>query len=260
MNTDNTRNICSFRGLSKTAKKKLIKEYTKNEWRNLSLSYFFIVLSSSKPFFSYKNGAVFVFIWFTLAILATICVYIVQSNYMNKNKKSKKYLKRHKNVKVQIGPNFFPEIGGWTFMAMQFVTAVLVYLIVVPISLYLQFNNFEMYKGVYRDFLKGILIDTYIVSSFNIILQIFIDFLQDCINNKVGLKKIISMQSPKSVISYGAAVIMLGVAFSYFFSSEFGGLFGDISRRIMGAIYIVFMLWPLFKCIKEIIDNKINSK
>lgn len=260
MNADSTKNLGSFRGLSKSAKKKLIKEYTKNEWRNLSLSYFFIVLSSSKPFFSCKNGAIFVFIWFTLAILSTICVYISQSNYMSQNKKSKKFSKKHKNVKVQIVPDFFPEIGGWTFMAMQFVTAVLVYLVVAPMSLYLQFNNFEMYKEVYRDLLKGILMDTYIVSSFNIILQIFIDFLHDYINNKVGLKKIISMQNPKSVISYVAALIMLVVAFSYFFSKEFGGLFGYIGRRIMGAIYIVFMLWPLFKCIKEIIDNKINLK
>lgn len=43
--------IYQFKGLSKEQKKELKNEYIKSEWKNLLLSYLFIVLSSSKPFF-----------------------------------------------------------------------------------------------------------------------------------------------------------------------------------------------------------------
>lgn len=67
--------IYEFKGLSKNQKKELKKDYIKSEWRNLLFSYFFIILSSSKPFFSSKNGAIFVLIWFTLANLTCCATY-----------------------------------------------------------------------------------------------------------------------------------------------------------------------------------------
>lgn len=67
--------VYEFRGLSKNEKKELKRGYIKNEWMNLLISYVFIILSSSKPFFSSKNGAIFVLVWFSLAILlSVICV------------------------------------------------------------------------------------------------------------------------------------------------------------------------------------------
>ena len=81
--------IYQFKGLSKEQKKELKNEYIKREWRNILLSYLFIVLSSSKTFFSIKNGAVWVLIWFTLTILLSVYVYVSQKDCMKKKKKAK---------------------------------------------------------------------------------------------------------------------------------------------------------------------------
>ena len=248
--------IYDFKGLSKNQKKELKKDYIKSEWMNLLISYFFIILSSSKPFFSSKNGAIFVLIWFTFAILLSVYAYVNQSDYMNSKKKAARYSKKHKNAEVEKGSNFFPEIGGWTFIGMQVLAASLVYLVAAPVSLYLQIKNFEIYKEVYMKLLIGIYADTYIVAFFNIILQILIEFIYDCANDRTTFKKTIFTLKLKYVICYVGATIILCIAFIYYFNKEFEGLFGDMARKIMGSIYIIFMLYPLIKCIKQVIDNK----
>lgn len=248
--------IYEFKGLSKNQKKELKKDYIKSEWKNLLFSYFFIVLSSSKPFFSSKNGAIFVLIWFTLAIILSVYAYVNQSDYMNSKKKAVKYSKKHKHAEVEKGSNFFPEIGEWTFIGMQVLSAILVYFVAAPVFLYLQFKNFEIYKEVYMKLLIGIFVDTYIVAFFNIILQILIEFIYDCANDRTTLKKTIFTLKLKYVICYVGATIILCIVFTYFFNKEFEGLFGDIARRFWGSIYIIFMLYPLIKCIKQVIGNK----
>lgn len=248
--------IYEFKGLSKKQKKELKKDYIKNEWKNLLISYFFIILSSSKPFFSSENGAIFVLIWFTLAILLSVYTYVNQCDYMNSKKKAVRYTKKHKQSEVEKGSNFFPQIGGWTFIGMQVLAAILVYFVATPVSLYLQFKNFAIYKEVYMKLLIGIFADTYIVAFFNIILQILIEFIYDCANDRTTLKETIFTLKLKYVICYVATTIILCIAFTYYFNKEFEGLFGEMAKKVMGSIYIIFMLYPLIKCIKQVIDNK----
>lgn len=248
--------IYEFKGLSKNQKKELKKDYIKSEGLNLLFSYFFIILSSSKPFFSSKNGAIFVLIWFTLVNLLSVYTYVNQNDYMNSKKKAERYSKKHKNAEVEKGFNFFPEIGGWTSIGMQVLVASLVYFIAAPVSLYLQFKNFEIYKEVYMKLLIGVFADTYIVAFFNVILQLFIEFIYDCANDRTTLKKTIFTLKLKYVICYVGVTIILCIAFTYYFNKEFEGLFGDIARKIVGSIYIIFMLFPLIKCIKQVIGNK----
>lgn len=250
--------IYEFKGISKNQKKKLRKEYIKREWKNLSISYLFIILSSSKPFFSSKNGAIFVLIWFTLAILLSIYTYINQSDYMKSKKQAERYSRRHKNAKVEKGSYFFPEIGGWTFISMQVLVAFLIYFIAIPVSLYLQFKNFEIYKEVYMKLLIGIFADTYIVAFFNVILQTLIEFIYDCANDRTTLKNTMFTLKLKYVICFVGATIILCKAFTYYFNKEFEGLFGDIERKIVGSFYIIFMLKPLIQCIKHVFINKKN--
>lgn len=244
--------IYELKGLSKIQKKELKKDYIKKEWKNLLISYFFIFLSSSKPFFSSKNGAIYVLLWFTLATLLSSYAYVNQSDYMNRKKKAERYHKKHKNAEVEKGANFFPEIGGWTFISMQLLVAILVWFVVIPIALYLQFKNFEIYKDDYMKLLMGILADTYIVAFYNVMLQMLIEFIYDCANGRTILKKNILALKLKYVIP----TIILCIAFTHYFNNEFEGLFGDIGRKIVGSIYIIFMLYPLIKCIKQIINNK----
>lgn len=246
----------NLRDLVKTRKKELKKDYIKSEWKNLLISYFFIILSSSQSFFSSKNGAIFVLIWFTLVILLSVCTYVNQSDYMNSKKKAERYSKKHKKAEVEKGVNFFPEIGEWTFILMQFLVAVLVYFVIFPVSLYLQFKNLEIYEEVYMKLLIGIFMDTYIVAFFNIILQMLIEFIYDCASDRTTLKKSIFTLKLKCVIYYVGAIIILCIAFVYYFNKEFEGLFGDIAGKIVGSIYIIFILYPLIRCIKQVINNK----
>lgn len=248
--------VYEFRGLSKNEKKELKRGYIKNEWMNLLISYVFIILSSSKPFFSSKNGAIFVLVWFSLAILLSVYAYVNQSDYMRRRKRAERYAKKHKNIEVEKGLNFFPEIGGWTFMGMQVLVAILVFFVATPVTFYLQYKNFKIYKKIYMDLITGIFADTYIIAFFNVILQLLIEFIYDCANDKTTLKNIIFTLKLKNVIGYVGATIILGIAFTYYFYKEFGGLFGDMGRRIIGSIYIIFMLWPLIKCIIQVSSNK----
>lgn len=248
--------IYEFNGLNRRQKNRLKKDYFAREWKNLLLSYLFIVMSSSKTVFSSKNGAIFVFIWFTLVILMSVYAYVSQNDYMYSKKKARRYSKKHKNIQVEKGTYFSPEIGGWNFIGMQVLVAIIVYIVALPISFYLQFKNLEVYKADNMDFFIGILADTYIVALFNVILQIFIEFLYDCTKDKETLKKTIYVLKLKNVIAYVGAIIILSMAFNHYFNKEFEGLFGEVARRIMGGIYIVFMLFPLIKCIKEITINK----
>ena len=240
--------VYMFKGYSKEEKRELKKKYIKYEWKNILFSYIFIALSSSKPINSIKNGAIYVAIWFSLAIFLSIMAYINQGDYMKRKKKMRKYHRRHKWVIVEKGSTFFPEIGGWNFLAMQMLVAILIYVILIPISLHLQFKDFANYMSSDKDFFVGIMVDTYILAFCNIILQILIEFIHDCTKDRTNLKKTIFKEKIKGIV---CSIIFL-LAILYYFNNEFAGLFGNVGRRVIGASYIFYMLWPLFKCVKEV--------
>lgn len=246
--------IYEFAGLSRSQKNKLKKDYIKCEWKNLCLSYFFIILSSSKPFFSSKNGAIPVLIWFTLAILASVFTYVDQKDYLKRKERAQRYSKKHKNIQVEKGAEFFPQIGSWNFIGMQLFVAGL-FIVAIPIAIYLQFKNFEIYKEEHMNQIIGIFADTYIVAFFNIILQLIIDFIYDCAKDRTILKKIVFSLKLKNLVGYVGATIILIMAFTHYFNREFEGLFGDMIKKIMGGIYIIFMIFPLIKCLIQVSNN-----
>lgn len=243
--------VYMFKGYSKEEKRELKKEYIKYEWKNILLSYIFIALSSSRPINSIKNGAIYVAVWFSIANLLSITAYINQLDYMKRKKEMRGYARRHKGAIVEKGSTFFPEIGGWDFLGMQMLAAILIYIILVPISFHLQFKDFANYMSSYKDFFVGIFVDTYIIAFCNIILQILIEFILDCTKDGTNIKKIIFKEKIKVVV---CSVIFL-LAISYYFNNEFAGLFGNVSRRVVGTVYVFYMLWPLFKCIKDLVVN-----
>lgn len=138
---------------------------------------------------------------------------------------------------------------------MQVFAACLVYLIALPISLYLQFKDFEVYKDDYMGIFIGVFADTYIIAFLNGILKLFVEFIFDCSNGITAMKKSILSLKVKDGICYFGAIVILCGAFCYYFNKEFEGLFGDM-RKIIGVIYIFFILYPLIKAIKQVIINK----
>lgn len=244
--------VYDFKGCSKEEKRELKKKYIKYEWKNILLSYIFIALSSSRPINSIKNGAIYVVIWYSLANLLSITVYISQYDYMKRINEMRGYSRRHKGAIVEKGNTFFPEIGGWNFLVMQMLAALLIYLISIPISLHLQFKDLAYYTSSYKDLFVGIMVDTYILAFCNIILQILIEFINDYIKNRTNIKKTIFKEKIKVTV---CSVIFL-LAIWYYFNNEFTGLFGNVGRRVVGFAYVFYMLWPLFKCIKDLVVKK----
>lgn len=138
---------------------------------------------------------------------------------------------------------------------MQVSAACLVYLIALPISFYLQFKDFKVYKDDYMGIFIGVFADTYIIAFLSGILKLFVEFISDCSDGITTMKKSILSLKIKDGICYFGAIIVLYKAFSYYFNKEFEGLFGDM-RKIIGGIYIVFILCPVIKAIKQVIINK----
>lgn len=248
--------IYEFNGLNKKQKILLKKDYIKSEWKNFLISYIFILLSSSKPFLSITNGAIFVFIWYTLSILLAIVAYVSQNDYMYSKKRAVKYSKKHTNTNVEKGSYFSPEIGGWNFIAMQLLIAVLFYCVTIPISFYLQFKNFDTYQANYRNFFIGVFADTYIVVFFTGILQCLVDFVYDCSNHRVNIKTTFKIKTFKDLISCISSIVIVVAALIYYFNHEFEGLFGNTGKNIMGIIYIIYMLSPFIQCIIHFINRK----
>lgn len=245
-----------FEGLNKRRKNELKKDYFKYECKNLLLSYIFIIFSSSTPFFSCENNAIWVLIWFTISVFFTIHIYVNQNDYMVKKKKARKYFRRHKNQQEGTGASYFPHIGGWNFIGMQLLVALLFCVALALISFYLQSKNLESYKIEYMNRFVGIFMDTYIVTFFNIILQFIIAFIYDYAKDRVTLKNIASSLKSKDIAIYAGSIIILIIALTYYFNREFEGLFGDIGRKIMGSIYIIFMIYPLIKCLVDVNNSK----
>lgn len=247
------KSVFEFKGISKEKKRKLVRKFLQFEWKNIILSYFFIVLSSSRPFISSMNGAIYVAVWYSFAVFLSIKVYIDQSDYIMRKKRGKHYFKKHKEM-VEKGSIFIPQIGGWNAIAMQLLVAIVFYLIEIPISLYLQFKNMDIYQKVYKSLFVGVFADTYIVVFCNGVISMFIDYIYDCVNSRTRLKEKILNANLKKIIVFIVLVIVLILAFVYYFNNEFKGLSEDrsIVRRVAGSIYILFMTWPLFKCIKDV--------
>lgn len=83
-----------------------------------------------------------------------------------------------------------------------------------------------------------------------------IDFIYDCAKDGTALKKIVCSLKLKDIVSYVGATIILIMAFAHYFNREFEGLFGDMSKKIMGSIYIIFMIFPIIKCLIQVSNNK----
>ena len=102
----------------------------------------------------------------------------------------------------------------------------------------------------------GIFADTYIVAFFNMILYLIIDFIYDCANDRITLKRAEFNLKLKDVVGGVGTVVILIMAFTHYFNREFEGLFGDMGAKIMGGIYIIFMIFPLIKCLIQVSNNK----
>ncbi|MFG6392624.1 MAG: hypothetical protein K1W24_00330 [Lachnospiraceae bacterium] len=253
--------VYEFAKIDKKEKRNLRKAYYWKQWFDILISYIFILISSSKPFFSFKNGALWVVAWYTFSLLLSCYTYVNQIEYNIGRKRAKHYSKKHPNCTLQKSVEFSPEVGGWTLLGSQF-------LCVLPLTIGLGIFAFvygtffyETYMMEYKDFCIGLALDTYVLVFF---LIYFTGFWRELryihgVKNKVKAFLVTFPGSKcKNIVIHLAAIIICIFALKHYLINEFSGLFNETERRIIGIVYILYMILPK----EEIMEyfREINKK
>lgn len=247
--------LSDFKGYTKQEKYGKALEYLKQDWVNILLSYIFIFLSSSLPFFDRSNGAIYVLIWYSIVQLLSIYAFVSHSDNEFRRGKAVNFERNHKTV-VNKGYYIKPEIGGWNLVGMSVMCSFFFCTVLSIFSLDKQFRDYDQYMSQDIYFYIGLFADTCIVAFFSLAYKLIVEFICDYMLNHSLHKEMRISLKVRDVIS-GLAVTSLALAaMIYYFDNEFGGLFEKaIVRRTIGVLYILFMIYP---GIKQIIYQKRN--
>lgn len=249
--------IYEFCKKDKSTRKKHFKTFFRIQDIDFLISYIFIFLSSGKQIFSPTNGAVWVFLWYTLSILTSWYIHINQFEYNTGIKKAIRFSKKHPKYTVEKGKRFSAEIGGWNFISAQFLCAWLVELPLAIFAITSQSYSFSNYMDKYKDFCVGIFADTYVLVFFTIYYRGFMCDLKlvSGWKNKVSyFLHTFDGTKGKNFLIHILSFIIIICAFIYYFFNEFSGLFNLNTRRIIGFIYILYMI-DAMSILKELIGK-----
>lgn len=245
--------VYEFSKINKNEKRNLRKAYYQKQWVDILISYIFILMSSSKLFFSVKNGALWVLVWYTCSLLLSCYVYVNQIEYNVGRKRAKHYSQKHPNCTLQKSVRFSPEIGGWNLLINQLLCA-------IPLTIGLGIFAFvytsffyETYMMEYKDFCVGLALDTYILVFFLIYFNGFWGELRHIhgVKNKVNAFLVTFSESKcKNIAVHITAIVICVFALKHYLLDEFSGLFNEVVRKVIGIVYILYMIFP----IKEIMD------
>ena len=245
--------VYKFAHISKKEKRKLRKAYYRKQWFDISISYLFILMSSGKAFLSLKNGALWVLVWYTCSLLLSCYAYVNQIEYNLGKKRAKHYSKKHPNCTLQKSVRFSPEIGGWNLLAIQFLCALPLTIGLGIFAFVYQSFFYETYMMKYKDFCIGLALDTYVLVFFLIYFNGFWSELRDIhgVKNKINAFLVTFPGSKcKNIIVHLAAIVICVFALRHYLLNEFSGLFNEVVRKVIGIVYILYMILPM----KEIKD------
>lgn len=236
--------IFEFCKKDQNTRKKHFKTFFRIQGVDFLISYIFIFLSSSKPIFSLMNGAVWVFLWYTLSIIVSWYIHINQFEYNIAIKKSIHFSKKHPNCIVERRKRFSAEMGGWNFIFAQYLCSVLVAFIFAIFAIINSGYSLSNYMYKYKDFCIGIFVDTYILVFF----CIYYNGVMRELKSVSGWRNKVSYffhtfdgTKGKNFLVHVLSLIVITCALLYYFFNEFSGLFNPNARRIMGFIYILYM-------------------
>lgn len=85
--------VYEFAKIDKKEKRCLRKAYYQKQRFDILISYIFILMSSSKVFFSFRNGALWVLVWYTCSLLLSCYTYVNQIEYNVGRKRARHYSK-----------------------------------------------------------------------------------------------------------------------------------------------------------------------
>lgn len=220
--------------------------------KDIVISIFFIISSSGEPIFSIKNGAVWVLLWYIISLFLLISSCYFNARYNEKGMQKKKWHRRHgfaetmtekqKNeIKWFRKANI--ELGGWMFLMIKVVTALLLEAIMVGISLMHQFSNYENYMENEKMFFVGISIDTLAITVLGGYYSIIIDAASNTSGMKNKVRAILNVfegRLIKKIFYHLISLAILGYAVIYSFN-EFS-LYAPI---MLGVLYIMFLAVPV---------------
>lgn len=191
-------------------------------------------------------------------------MYINQFEYNTGIKKANRFSKKHPQLIVEKGKRFSAEIGGWNFITAQFLCALLVRLPLSIFAIMSQSYSFSNYMDKYKDFCVGIFADTYVLVFFTIYYKGFMYDLKLSPGWKNKVSKFLHTfdgTKGKNLFIHVLSVIIIIIicTLMHYFFNEFSGLFSLNTRRIIGFIYILYMI-DVMSMFKGLIGNiKIQS-
>lgn len=253
--------VYEFAKIDKKEKRCLRKAYYQKQWFDILISYIFILMSSSKVFFSFRNGALWVLVWYICSLLLSCYTYVNQIEYNVGRKRAKHYSKKHPNCIMQKSVGFSPEIGGWTLLGSQFLCALPLTIGLGMFAFIYQNFYYETYMMEYKDFCIGLALDTYVLVFFLIYFTGFWSEMRHIHGAKNKVKAFLVAfpgSKCKNIVVHLAAVIICVFALRHYLLNEFSGLFNGVARNVIGIVYILYMILPKEE-IKEYF-RKMNKK
>lgn len=135
------------------------------------------------------------------------------------------------------------ELGGWTFLVIKVVIALLLGIIMMGISLMHQFSNYENYMEYEKKFFVAVHIDTLAITVLGGYYSIIIDAASNAsgIKNKVcAIWNVFEGRLIKKIICHLISLAMLEYAVIYSFNE-----FSIYASIMLGVLYIMFLAIPV---------------
>ncbi len=239
--------VYEFAKIDKKEKRCLQKAYYRKQRFDILISYIFILMSSSKVFFSFRNGALWVLAWYTCSLLLSCYAYVNQIEYNVGRKRAKHYSKKHPNCTLQKSVGFDPEIGGWTLLGSQFICALFLAFGLGVFSFVYQSVFYEAYMMEYKDFCVGLALDTYVLVFFLIYFTGFwseMRYIHGVKNKVEAFLAAFPGSKCKNIVLHLAAGVICLFALKHYLLNEFSGLFNEVARKVIGIVYILYMIIP----------------
>ena len=191
-------------------------------------------------------------LWYIISFFCLISVCYYNDRYNDESIRKKKYHRRHgfdekvtekqKNrIKWFIKADI--EQGGWTFLMIKVLTAILLEAVMIGIALMCQFSDFEDYIENERMFFMGVFIDTLVVTIAGGYYSIIIDAASGVkgIKNKVhAILNVFEGTLIKKIFWHLVSLVLLGYAVEYSFNE-----FSWYAPIGLGILYVIFLAIPV---------------
>lgn len=228
------------------------KQNIKYLYKDMLISCVFILLSSTTPVLSLSNSAWCVLLWYVMSVGLLLILNWLQTCCNVQNKIKRKCLKKYhyrKNLTSKEKERIVNykeekiEFGGWKFIAMKLFAACVFALIFLPISLGLQFFDFNNYMYEQKNFFVSFFMSTFVTTLFTAYYSIIITEVKE----KKGIKnrlKALFIYTNTSLVKriFGNLLLYLMLLYAFIYSLFSFTIFAPL---FVGVVYVYTLLIPI---------------